>query len=213
MEISRNVLPEGMAQLHAVQQHILGPEPDLEWQRVETHAVFNADLLGTVPDGETWTVEARTLGQPDPAARPFDRTLERSVLSTESNGRIWKRSIGNKTAWETRLPADVPIAGSLGLIDALQRHPRGNFKFPEFGVIKQGTSWCPAQQIRALPQTELHVNGSTLALHGYVQTGRAHLPTFFWFDAANRLVALRYGVLALLLSPQPFMKSRCPHAA
>lgn len=212
LEVNRSASIDGRTRFEATQQHILGPDPSSEWQQIETDLTLNNDSLGTLPEDEAWTLKAHTLGQSDPAARPFSQTVEQSRLVRNGKHLAWKRTIGH-LGWDTPLPLNLPITTNLGLMDALQRIRQGSDGFPGFGIIKQGSSWCPGQRLKPLGESNLSVKGETLRLHGFLQTGHAHLPTFYWLDSHNRMVSIRYGILALILNPEPFLRGKCPHEA
>lgn len=211
--ISRNANKDGTFDLSSIEQHVLGPDPALEWQRIETRLSLNTDSLATIPDNRPWTIRTHTLGQTDPDARPFSTTGERSLITTVEGRRIWKRSVGTTLTWQTELPGNLPITSSPGLMEACSRMVPDSALAPEFGILRQGTSWCPGQTLKALAGAPLTVGGCHLHLHGFVQTGTGHLPTFFWYDEPGRLVAMRQGILALVHNPDPVMKARCPHEA
>lgn len=214
MEIQRAERDENTTTLQSIDQHVLGPDPRLEWQCIENTGVFRNDLLATIPDNQPWTLASDTLGQPNPKARSFKRVRERSMLETVARGeRIWRRSMGSSLSWEKPVSPDIPITSSLGLLDAVQRFPE-NLESPvPFGLFRQGASWCPTQVIKPVGRSQLTIKGETISLRGFVQTGDAHLPTFFWLNEFNQLVIIRYGVLALIHNPDPVMKARFPHEA
>lgn len=214
IDIFRKPEPDDTVSLRMVDGHILGPREDLEWQLIEQAAIHNRDALATIPDNTEWTVHSRTLGQPDPAARPFAESRESSVLRPGDGQRFRERTIGGLQPVRQPLPAGMPVTTSLGLIEACHRMGPGDADAGlEFGIFKDGTAWCPGQRLKALPESSLTVNGRHFILHGFVQTGTAHLPTFLWFDGNGHMVALRKGVLALVANSSPVMKARCPHAA
>lgn len=214
MEIHRAVRNEQNTTLQVLQQHMIGPDPALEWQRIETTGVFHNDVLATIPDNEPWTIASATLGQPDPQARTYARVRERSVLEATTGGeRIWRRSIGASLSWEKSIPSSIPATSTPGLLDAVQRLPEFSEKSHAFGIFRQAASWCPDQILKPIGTSRLEINGESIQLRGWAQTGDAHLPTFFWLNEYSQLVIIRHGVLALVHNPDPVMKAQCPHEA
>jgi len=205
--------PDETVSLKLQQGHILGPHENREWQLIEQEAIHHQDTLCTIPDDAAWTVRSRTLGQADPYARPFSESCEWAVLKSEGNSRFWERRIDSLKKARHSIPASLPVTTSLGLIEACHRLAPSESSTLSFGIFKDGTSWFADQRLKALMPTVLTVNGDTFNLHGFVQTGPGHLPTFYWFDEHHRLAAIRKGVLCLLANPKPVMKDRCPHEA
>lgn len=214
IEISREPGPDGTVSMRMTDGHILGPKEEREWQLIKHTSTHNADTFSSLPDGAEWTCRTRTLGQQDEAARPFAETRETSFLRTENGARFRERAIGKLGPSRHPVPADMPLTTSLGLIEACHRMERGRIGSGRaFGIFKDGTSWCPRQLLKPLPDSTLTVHGRAYPLRGFVHTGTAHLPTFLWFDENGQMVALRKGVLALVANPRPVMKARCPHAS
>jgi len=212
-ELTRVPQSDGSIRLHSLEEHLLGPDIDLEWQRIEREVHCRDDLLSTIPVNRTWNVRTTTLGQADSESRPYSRAVEQSVIREFDGALFRERKIGNLAPSKTILPGGLAVTTSMGVIDACHRNLDTAVDFPAFGIFKNATAWFDNQVLKPVAPSCLLVNGEEISLRGFVQTGRGHLPTFYWFDDLNRMIAMRQGILALIANQNPVLKGGCPHDA
>lgn len=213
MELSAQEPVNGVRQVSFFEEHVLGPDDQLEWQKIRFQGSHHADQFSSIPDNVPWKVSFQTLGQPDQAAHPFASWEQSSILESSTSHRLWTIHSRGLNNIHHRLPVDVPLVTTAGLVDA-SRHLQ---KFPgrqlHFSLFRNGTSYCPGQRLKALEPVKFSLCGHSLRLSGCVHTGTGHLPTFFWFDESGCLYAIRRGVLCYFRNPNPVLKGKIPHAA
>ena len=147
------------------------------------------DELGTLV---TWETRSVSLGA-DGREIPVSEVRQHGAADGD------RSDIGGRLA--LRRP-DVPLTADICLLEAVQRLSR--LAQPvRFDMLESFITYKSNQELRHDGPVDLVLNGRSLCLNGFRQTGSGILPWHYWVDETKRLVFACGGLKAYALNPDP----------
>ncbi len=141
---------------------------------------------------QSWTLGIRWLSGKQANLKPGELDQTRA-------GRVEGQEIVHKGARERRRPAPVRWTGFWNLFAALPRLPFEVSSALTFDLFEELDLHKPEQRLAYIGPQSVGLNGRTLVLHVFEQTGRGVLPWRWWLDAQHRVVLAAGGQRAYLL--------------
>jgi hypothetical protein len=176
-----------------------------ERQHFQSESVCKLDEQFSLKEDTVWKVKNELKNQHDPATHPYSQINESGKISagcikkTDSAGKWYSY----QQAKSKQVVSDWALCASAGRLNRKKQY--------KFDYLQQLQRLSCGHTIRFLESFDARFGRRNITLHGYVQTGPAITPCFYWVDDHGRLIMARFALSAIVYNPQPRIERAIGH--